>query len=144
MGNLVNINVSVPEDCVADVYAYVAGLITGGALNDTYKDTSSNGKRAAAGFGRDTVRKHYFGGQSDHWRPFLDALAEHAGDWVGWHDLCSTIGLTPRKASGMLGAAERRCKGKPPYEKAVDGDDRWFRMPIQVAGYVKEAAAELE
>ena len=53
------------------------------------------------------------------------------------------IGLTPRQASGMLGAAERRCNLYPPYEKSgyTEGD-HWFRMPNEVAEIIKELAAE--
>jgi hypothetical protein len=43
----------------------------------------------------------------------------------------------------MLGAAERRCGGYPPYEKSgyTEGD-HWFRMPKDVAETIKEVAAE--
>lgn len=82
-------------------------------------------------------------GQSDYWRPFLEALAAKPDEWVSWHELCAEIGLDPKKASGMLGAAERRCKGLPPYYKSgyTEGD-HWFSMPPEVADMIKEFAAE--
>jgi hypothetical protein len=42
----------------------------------------------------------------------------------------------------MLGAAERRCKQRPPYEKTWQGDVRYFRMPVRVAEVIEELAAE--
>lgn len=142
MTNLVNINVSVPEEHVGSVYAYVAELITGGTSDGSSKALPrKDGVRAKNGFGRDTVRRNYLGGQSDYWRPFLEELSEHPDEWVAWADLCKAIQMTPQQASGMLGAAERRCKLKPPYEKAWEDDVYWFRMPGDVAEQVRELAA---
>ncbi len=80
----------------------------------------------------------------DYWRPFLEELADNAGEWVEWTVLCNAVGLTPRQASGMLGAAERRCKQLPPYEKAWEENQYWFRMPNEVAAVVKELAGKNE
>ncbi len=44
----------------------------------------------------------------------------------------------------MLGAAERRCKQLPPYEKAWEENQYWFRMPNEVAAVVKELAGKNE
>lgn len=142
---LVQISLSVPYDRVAEVYTYVAGLIDGHAAAGTSQVPSAaeKAKRSANGFGRATVRRNYFGGQSDYWRPFLNALADKPDDWVAWRELCKSIGLTPREASGMLGAAERRCKGYPPYYKSgYSKGDHWFSMPTEVAAMIKEFSAE--
>src|SRR5215211_3364155 len=89
MANLVNINVSVPEEHVAHVYAYVADLLNGGNGDGASEvPPPKNAKRAARGFGRDSVRRNYLGGQSNYWRPFLEALADQPDEWVGWHRLC--------------------------------------------------------
>lgn len=61
---------------------------------------------------------------------------------MSWKDLCDEIGLSPKEASGMLGAAERRCKQKPPYYKDSSSDDRLFLMPAEVAKIVREVADE--
>jgi len=74
----------------------------------------------------------------------VEELADNAGEWVEWTVLCNAVGLTPRQASGMLGAAERRCKQLPPYEKAWEENQYWFRMPNEVAAVVKELAGKNE
>jgi len=134
MADLVNLTVSVPADRVADMYAFVASL---------HAPTTPEGSPKGADAGPDSVRRAYFGGASDYWRPFLDYLADRPGEWVAWTDLCQAIGLTPRQASGMLGAAERRCQGHLPYEKGGyrEGDHR-FRMAGPVATLVKGFAAK--
>lgn len=143
---LVQLNISVPADRVSDLYAFVAtlhGPIGSEEVPKVDDKDAPVSQRAAAGFGKSTVRKNYLGGVSDYWRPFLERLAEEPDKWVSWTDLCNAIGLTPRQASGMLGAAERRCNLHPPYEKSgyMEGD-HWFRMPKDVAEVVKELAAE--
>lgn len=145
MSDLVNISVSVPRDNVGDVYAFVADLIKG-TTEGSSKAASEvpppkDVRRAPAGFGRDTVRRNYLGGQSDYWRPFLEYLAERPDEWVAWEDLCNALGLTPQQASGMLGAAERRCKLKPPYWKAFEDGTYWFQMTSEVAQTVTELAS---
>ncbi len=147
MTDLTTVSVTVPTQSVGDLYAYVATLHADTEEPPTATEEEATGKdapkkRAAAGFGAATVRKHYLGGNSDVWRPFLHELADHAGEWVEWTDLCEAIGRTPRQASGMLGAAERRCKQLPPYEKAWDDGQYWFRMPVEVADVVKELASK--
>jgi hypothetical protein len=147
MSDLVNVNVSVPQDRVADVYSYVASLFNGSSESDSKGGSEvpppKNVKRAPAGFGRDTVRKNYLGGQSNYWRPFLEYLAEKPDEWVDWEELCNAIKLTPQQASGMLGAAERRCKLKPPYWKAYEDGTYWFQMRDDVAEVVRELASDI-
>ena len=60
-----------------------------------------------------------------------------------WEDLCDAIHLPRTRASDMLGAAERRCKGYPPYEK-YEGQRRLL-VPdaAEVAAYIREAAGEM-
>ncbi|MEU8015953.1 hypothetical protein AB0B74_08300 [Micromonospora parva] len=146
MPELVQLNISVPADRVSDLYAFVATLHGPIGAEEVPKVDDKDApvsQRAAAGFGKATVRKNYLGGVSDYWRPFLDHLAQEPGEWVSWTELCDAIGLTPRQASGMLGAAERRCNGYPPYEKSgyTEGD-HWFRMPKDVAEIIKELSGE--
>lgn len=136
----------VPSTSLGEVYAFAATLHSNDDEPHTEPEEEASPKDAprqrAAGFGAATVRKNYLGGYSDVWRPFLQELAKNAGEWVEWTVLCVAIDRTPRQASGMLGAAERRCKQLPPYEKAYDDGQHWFRMPVEVANVIKEFASQ--
>lgn len=90
------------------------------------------------------MRSAYLGGVSEVWRPFLEYLADRPDEWVPWPDLCEHIERTPQEASGMLGAAERRCGGLPPYEKRWIGRTRHFRMPTSADEIVRELRDEEE
>lgn len=148
MSELVTASVTVPSHTLPDLYTFVAGLnstaqeppVNTGEQLGTKDEPKQRG--AAAGFGAATVKKNYLGGVSDYWRPFLDVLAAHPDEWVSWGDLCEAIDLEPTRASGMLGAAERRCKLLPPYAKAYEDGQYWFRMPESVAAVVTELAAK--
>lgn len=136
----------VPSTSLGELYAFAASLHSGNEEPPTATEEEASPKnaprqRAAAGFGTATVRKNYLGGRSDVWRPFLEELAEHAGEWVEWTELCAAVDRSPRQASGMLGAAERRCKQLPPYEKAYEDGQYWFRMPTEVAAVITELAS---
>ncbi len=129
-----NVTVTVPEDKVAEVLRYAASLVDGTAEPEEPDDGGLlNGGRRRWGWGRRTVQDAYMGGVSDVWRPFLDYLSDRPDEWVSWTELCEHIQRTPQEASGMLGAAERRCHGRPPYEKKWVGQVRHFRMPESVA-----------
>ena len=135
------VTVSVPEGKEADLLRYAASLATGGAseiAEASSEPEQENGDRRRWGWGRRSVRDAYLGGVSDVWRPFLEYLADRPDEWVGWPDLCEHIGQTPQQAAGMLGAAERRCGGRPPYEKKWEGSVRYFRMPESVAEVIQE------
>lgn len=146
-GDLVPLTVTVPRHTIPDLYTFVASLHVDDDEPPTVTEEEATGKdapkkRAAAGFGAATVRKNYLGGVSDYWRPFLEQLATHPDQWLAWQELCEAIDMTPRQASGMLGAAERRCKQLPPYEKAYEDGEHWFRMPKDVAEVVQELAKQ--
>jgi hypothetical protein len=133
---------------VRDLLTYAARLAPDGSRpaddrsDAEYLDGAEDRKaRARNGFGRNAVQKAYNGGVSEYWRPFLEMLADRGGEWVAWSTLYEGLGLTSRQAAGMLGAAERRCKGHPPYEKAWEEYEHWFRMPTETAEIVKELAA---
>lgn len=137
----------VPSSSIGELYSFAATLYSNDEEPPTETEEEASPKdaprqRAAAGFGIATVRKNYLGGYSDYWRPFLQELAKNGGEWMEWTVLCEAIGMTPRQASGMLGAAERRCKQLPPYEKAYEDGQHWFRMPTEVAEVIKELAAD--
>lgn len=136
----VEVTLRVPLDRIGDTYAFGASLFQTTDVvpppNDT-TDTDDTDRWASM-----TILTNYAGGESEHWRPFLEALADHPDEWVEWTALCSTIGLTPRQASGMIGAGERRCKGAPPYDKKQEGGQHWFRMPTVAATIVKENLAQ--
>ena len=145
MNELITVSVTIPASSASDFYAYVATLHATGeeppvATEEDLGTKDQPKRRAAAGFGASTVRKNYLGGVSAYWRPFLDELAAHPDEWVAWGKLCEAIDLEPARAAGMLGAAERRCKLLPPYEKAWDEGQHWFRMPKSVADVVKDLA----
>lgn len=146
MSELVTASVTVPSHALPDLYTFVAGLNSAtqeqpGTPGEQLGTKDEPKRRAAAGFGAATVKKSYLGGVSEYWRPFLNELAAHPGEWVSWGDLCEAIDLEPTRASGMLGAAERRCKLLPPYEKAYEDGQYWFHMPQSVADVVTELTA---
>jgi hypothetical protein len=88
------------------------------------------------GWDPESVRQSYLGGKSIVWRPFLEYLAARPDQWVAWAELTEAIGRTPQEASGMLGAAERRCHQLPPYEKRGSSPKVEFRMPSRVASVI--------
>lgn len=147
MSELVTVSVTIPSTRLQDLYTYAATLHTQEQAPpvNTPEELGTKDEpkqRAAAGFGAATVKKSYLGGVSDYWRPFLQELAKRPGEWVSWEDLYTAINLEPNQAAGMLGAAERRCKLLPPYEKAYEDYTYWFRMPTSVAEIVTELAAK--
>jgi hypothetical protein len=60
---------------------------------------------------------------------------------AGLHQLYGALGLKNTEAAGMLGAAERRCKGYPPYVKSRDDGEHYFWMPQDVSDLINELAA---
>lgn len=88
---------------------------------------------ASPGIDAKSIKDAYFGGVSKVWRPFLHYLAARPDEWVAWPDLYKHINRTASEASGMLGAAERRCGDHVPYEKVWRGKVRYFRMAESVA-----------
>jgi hypothetical protein len=85
---------------------------------------------------QESVREAYLGGKSAVWRPFLEYLAARPDQWVPWAELVEAVGRTYREASGMLGAAERRCHQLPPYEKRGSSPKVEFRMPSRAASVI--------
>lgn len=143
MAEMVTVSVTVPSQSVSALYTYAAELVAD-ADTESAAAAGADGSGHAGnkwGFGKGSVKKAYLGGVSEHWRPFLEELAHNRDEWVAWPELCAAIGLTPKQASGMLGAGERRCKGRPPYEKTYEGGTYFFRMPAKVADVVEELAA---
>lgn len=123
----VSITVSVPEERVGELLSYAAGLALAVAVQP------SAPIQAPRDDPNERLAEAYLGGISDYWRPFLDYLADRPDQWVPWSDLCTHIELSAQQASGMLGAAERRC-GKPlPYEKKWKRRVRYFYMPASIA-----------
>lgn len=147
---LVTVSATIPRGRTGEFYALVARMSgpdgdSDGQTNGEERPRPGGGPRptrAEAGFGAATVKKNYQGGTSGYWRPFLDELAAHPDEWVDWHDLCKKIGMPPERASGMLGAAERRCKGLPPYYKEQSADGHRFYMPASAARIIRGLAAE--
>jgi hypothetical protein len=143
------LTVSVPEGTEAELLRFAATLATGPAGGEVSEpaeapdDDASNGNgRRRWGFGRRSIQDAYLGGVSEVWRPFLEYLADRPDEWVEWSDLCRHINRTPRQASGVLGAAERRCHGRPPYEKKSEGETHYFRMPAHAATVIQELREE--
>jgi hypothetical protein len=60
--------------------------------------------------------------------------------WVHWPKLYNRLDLKKTEAAGMLGAAERRCKGAPPYVKTKEDGEYYFWMPKDVAALIVELA----
>jgi len=127
---------------VADLQHFAADLCSTGHALATTGTTDKGGSLLPAAQIKG-LEKAYLGGRSNVWRPFLEHIAANAPSWVDWTDLCKHIDRVPEKASGMLGAAERRMKNdgiSPPYEKKHEGPKTYFRMSVEVAEVIKTVA----
>ena len=132
----VTVTVTVPEEHVADLLRYAASL----AESEVGPMEGERKRGTPHGFGREAVRRAYLGGDSENWRPWLEFLAANADEWLSGREIAEGIDMDPASVPGMLGAAERRCGKRPPYEKRwVDGR-REFLMPEPVAEVVRELA----
>ena len=132
----VSVTVTVPEEHVADVLRYAAEL----AEYDAEPAPNERRRGTPHGFGREAVRKAYLGGSSEYWRPWLEHLADSPDEWLSGPEIAQAIGMDSAAVPGMLGAAERRCRQRPPYEKRwVDGH-REFLMPASAAEIIRELA----
>jgi hypothetical protein len=123
---------------LADLMDEAAGLPPSVSALDQVTTDSSVTEGSAPEWDLDKVRKDATGGESQVWRPMLRYLADRPDEWVYWKKLCAAVERTPAQMAGALGAAERRCGGKPPYEKRHDGTDYQFRMPKEVAAVITE------
>lgn len=139
------VTVTVPRESVPELLRYAADLAAGTLATRSNVDASGEAHAPRPRhFSQAAVRRAFNGGQSEYWRPFLALMAHHsliaadteADGWVEWATLHDGVGLTDRQAAGMLGAAERRLKGLPPYEKAYEDGKLWFRMEKAVADLV--------
>jgi hypothetical protein len=130
------VTVTVPEEYVSDVLRYAADL----AEPDDEVEQLERRRGTPHGYGREAVRGAYLGGSSDTWRPWLEHLAANADRWLPQADIANAIGMDPTSVPGMLGAAERRCKQRPPYEKRWVQGRREFLMPTSVARVILELA----
>lgn len=100
------LRVVVPASAVSRTYRFVADLHDEALeLNMPVQD--------AATLTEADVEDAYFGGSNNQpWRDILVELAIHPGEEVFWPDLCEAVNLTRKQASGVIGAGERRTKGK--------------------------------
>ena len=132
----VTVTVTVPEEFVSDVLRHAADL----AEPEDEAGQAERRRGTPHGFGREAVRRAYEGGESDYWRPWLEHLADHPDEWFSGPDIAEAIGMRADAVAGMLGAAERRCKQRPPYEKQWVNGHREFLMPESVARVIRELA----
>jgi hypothetical protein len=159
---LVTVSVTVPEEKVPDLLRHAAGLYeevtstAGPGSEETDESTLPPALKrlvaqqralharaeARAPVDRETVQEAYLGGTSEKWRPFLVYLADRAGQWVKWQELLDAVNLTSAQGAGMIGAAERRCRMRPPYVKRSRSGLQEFKMPAEVAELIHEVAAE--
>jgi hypothetical protein len=91
------------------------------------------------------VQAAWNGGAGTAFRAFLKALAHLsliAQDprGVRWPEICDTISLSRKEASGVLGAANKRLKGRPPFTRLQQGDEYWFQMRPEVANMIIQLA----
>lgn len=134
MAATTTITVTVPTERVTDLYAYVATL---------FKAMSPNSADSAAVPSTDLtfedVKDAFLGGSDNQpWKDLLVHLSAHAGEEVFWPDLCKAVGYSRKAMSGVIGAGERRTKGKRPYTKRYAGDDTYFLMSVEVAEMVQQ------
>lgn len=134
----VTVTVTVPEEHVADMLRYAAELTE----SESEALTGSGERKRATphGFGREAVRKAYLGGSSEFWRPWLEHLASNPDEWLSGPEIAEGVDMDPAAVPGMLGAAERRCRQRPPYEKRWMDGHREFLMPESVAEIIRELA----
>lgn len=128
-------SVAVPQHRLGAFYEHLATLFTGDESSGTSEVPE------LPDLTLDDIREVYFGGSGNQpWRDLLLELSLHPGEEVHWPELCEAIGLTRRVASGVIGAGERRCKGKVPYTKRYTGDETYFEMSPEVSKMVQMIA----
>ncbi len=152
--HLVDYTSTIPKSRAGDLAAYVATLYdpppTAGPAAPTLRDARVDGegvhpdalRAAGPGLTTDAVRRNYAGGESEYWRPFLKLLAHEPEQWVHWPKLYNALGLKNTEAAGMLGAAERRCGGFPPYVKTKEDGQYFFWVPQDVSELIIRLATE--
>ena len=149
---LVEFTTTVPKGRVGELAAFAATLFGApptAPATPALLDAKLDGEgvhpdalhAAGPGLTTDAVRRNYAGGDSEYWRPFLKLLAHEPESWVHWPTLYSALGLKNTEAAGMLGAAERRCKGFPPYVKSKEDGEYYFWMPKDVSELINGLAA---
>lgn len=131
------ITVTVPTERVTDLYAYIATLFAAPAPNPVAKTGVP-----PTDLTLEDVQEAFLGGTNNQpWRDLLIHLSLHPGEEVFWPDLCDAVGYNRKTMSGVIGAGERRTKGKRPYTKRYVGDDTYFLMSDEVAKLVQQVAA---
>lgn len=150
---LVEFTITVPKSRVGELAAFAATLFgpppTAAPAPPALPDAKLDGEgvhpdalhAAGPGLTSDAVRRNYAGGDSEYWRPFLKLLAHEPEHWVHWPKLYDALALKNTEAAGMLGAAERRCKGYPPYVKSKEDGEYYFWMPKDVSELINQLAA---
>src|SRR5947209_2732123 len=117
MPDLIDVHAAIPKDRAQDYYAFVAGLHASGKGTQTPPNEGGNGIPSERRFSRAAVRRAYEGGESENFSVFLELLAEHPDEEVPWTDLCAGLEMDGKTASGLIGAAAKRLKGKMPYNR---------------------------
>ncbi len=124
------VTVTVPEWAVSEILQRASELAA--------KEHGASGSEALTDR---ELKEAYYGGSSALWRAFLRALAQESaasrkagGDgWVDWPVLYNTISIGAKEASGVLGAAKKRLKGRMPFEQTQERDIYKFRMGTETA-----------
>jgi hypothetical protein len=135
------VSVPIPEERVAEVYALLSGKLetipTGQAYEEEPLPIEPKLARAPWGMGPGLVKKAFLGGASEYWKPFLTYLHDYPDEWINQDDVIVLLEMEPTSFPGFLGAAERRCKKRPPYVKKRINDRVHFMMPRSVAEVIE-------
>lgn len=75
-----NVTVTVPVTRVGDLLAFAADLARS-------QDDGRDPVHATRSLSPVVVQMAYFGGKSEHWRPFIDVLVSRPEEWIGWVEL---------------------------------------------------------
>ena len=87
----------------------------GGREGATPQGEPTNG--AGGPTGTMTIKEVYEGGTSKRWKSFLEYFAHRPEQWVKMAEGFEAVGFKVEQGVGLVGAAERRCKGNLPYQK---------------------------
>lgn len=127
-----SMEVTIPQGSESRLMQFVAGLWADEAQADTTtqagpKTPGTNGSKAL------TIQEIYEGGTSKRWKSFLEFFAHRPEQWIKMSDGFKAVGFNVQQGVGLVGAAERRCKGNLPYMKRFDSDEKvevWMSRAI--------------
>lgn len=138
------VEVSIPEDLVVDVYAFIAERRQAEPPEgETHPDTEGDGARSGW---TPEIMKRCYRESPDSMKAVLEHLAERPDEWVGTGTLVGVAGYSERsEMAGVFGAFGRRVKNRYgmdswPMERHWSHEDgeRKVRLPAELAEIVRK------